>query len=277
MTTRPGPAWLKAFQRSVSACLTEPLDDASGTWRARPARYPASLRELAVSGPGLDADARLAVYNRQYWFRLSGALQGDYPLVCRLLGAWAFNQRARDYLLAHPPSGHDLQQVGSRFGSFLLAPGRAVGLPRRALAQAVAIDEAIRRALLAPAERPLAPGAAPRDAPLQRSGGWTLLTEDWPLVELRARPLEDERAQALPPRRLEAQGWAIGGHGGAVAFLQLEPLQALLLERCSTWPLEEALGALEAACPAGQRAGLPARVQGWLAQALSLGFWVERL
>jgi hypothetical protein len=274
MTTRPGPAWLEAFQRRMSECLTAPLDDATGTWRARPEAYPTALRELAVSGPGLSGDERLAVYNRQYWFRLYGALQGDYPLVSRLLGAWAFNQRARDYLLEHPPVSHDLQAVGAGFGQFLL-DARKVALPRRALAEAVAIDEAVVKALLAPVEQPLAPGAASPDEPLRRSAGWTLLTESWPLVDLRARPLEDERPQPLPPRRLAEQGWAIGGHGGTVAFVRVEPLQALMLELASLRPLEEALGALEVACPPADREALPARVQAWLAQGLALGFWVS--
>jgi len=264
------PAWLEAFQAGFGRCLAEPLDDAGGTWRARPERYPEALRAEALPGPELDASERLAVYNRQYWFRLYGALQGDYPLVARLLGAWTFNQGARDFLVLHPPRTPDIQAVGAGFGSFLLA---GLGRDRGPLAEAVAIDEAVRHALLAPEEARLALGAFRGEAPLRRASAWTLLEEHWPLVDLRGRPDPGEAAVPLPPRLAAPQAWAIGGQGGAVGFLRLEPLQAALLRLAHQLPLAEALAELEAACPAEEREALAGRVQRWLRLGVRLGLW----
>lgn len=273
--SRAPPPWLEDFQRDFGRCLATPLEAVGGAWEARPDRYPLPLLAEVAPGPGLPAEAQLAAHNRQAWFRLYQALRQAYPLVTRLLGAWAFNHLARDFLLANPPQASTPAAAGLHLGAFLLANPQGV-LPWEALAEAVAIDEAARRALEAPVERLLQGGAHRTGKRLVRAQAWTLLEEHWPLVELLARPADPERPQPLPPPCLAPQAWAIGGHGDTVGWLRLEPLQARLLELVGQLPLEEALGQLEAECEPAERAALPGQVQRWLQQGLELGLWAAQ-
>ena len=88
MTARSAPDWLVELQGRFGAVIRTPLDRSSGALRATvSANAPAALDD-SLDGPRRPAAERLAVYNRQYWFRLFGVMQTAFPLTARLLGHW---------------------------------------------------------------------------------------------------------------------------------------------------------------------------------------------
>jgi hypothetical protein len=47
----------------------------------------------------------------------------------------------------------------------------------------------------------------------------------------------------------------------------------MLLHLLAELPLADGLAELEASCPEAERAGLPAKVQGWLSESVRIGYW----
>jgi len=275
-------AWLADLQARFGTMLRTPLDRASGTLRAPTDGYDAALCDDLLPGPHGDARARLAVYHRQYWFRLFTVLQGEYPLTARLLGMWTFNELAARYLAAHPPSHVDVQRVAHALVPYLTetlaGASTYAAVPSAALVEAATLDAAFARVFLAPEVTPLdAAALATRggDARLSLAPTVALYVEHWPLVALRRRALDEpgEQALSLGPRLAAPQHWAIfrteRGHGVA----PLEPLAHRLFTLLAERPLADALGVLESDCTEAARSRLPGRVQAWLAQSMRLGFW----
>lgn len=283
-------AWLAEFQREFGAIIRTPLDAGSGTLRARVDRYDDSVALGVRAGPSTSARARLAVYNRQYWFRLFGVLHDDFRLTTLLVGPWQMNEWAAAFWRAQAPSHFDLGRATDAFPAFLIehAPELiALGhsrapLPRRTLLQAAAIDDARRRVLLAPDEPILTLG--PEDVPrLQRSRlvptqGFIVVDEDWPLVELRNSQGSTlpEQPLALPAAHTDCpRSWAFiaGAHGHRV--IPLSPTQARLTRELVQHPLPLALARVEAECSELQRAELIVETQAWLAESMRLGCWTR--
>jgi hypothetical protein len=280
------PEWLPELQMRFGDMLRTPLDRSSGTLRAQASEYEAGLCQDVLPGAALSAAERLALYNRQYWCRLFGVLQSEYPLTARLLGFWLFNEHAARFLLARAPRSADIQDAAEGFDEFLRAtlpePGVAVGsarLPRPALLEAAAIDAAWRRVHQAPEQPPFRP--SPKDAGrlgdsrLRPRSGWTVLDESWPLMELR-RDLAGnptETAVPLPPRLRGPQAWVIFRAPGGTAQLALAPRQAQLFRLLVKHKVSDALARLESEASPRERARLPGNVGAWLAQSVELGFW----
>ncbi len=280
--TRAPPPWLVTFQRHFSETIRTPLDASSGTLRAQVHRYPVALRDATRAGPQGGPEARLAVYNRQYWFRLFGALQGEFPLVAQLMGLFHFNQAAQRFLLKHPPRGVDLRLAAQGFAPWLggvpslEAPG---AVPREALVQAAAIDAAWSDVWMAPE----VPAWSPRPEELAHvdarrlrcSPTVRLVEEDWALVELRrtlGSEVEDRRL-ALPPRHARPRAWAVIRQGAALGQLALSPARASLMRALETKTLGHALAEVEASLDGEDRAALLREVSGWMAEGRRLGFW----
>lgn len=275
MTRRAGPPWLAELQARFGDALRTPLDRSTGSLRADVSRYaPEILREL-VDAPSMHGH-RLAVYQRQTWFRFFSACQTELPLTVRLVGFFRFNEVAERFLLAHPPTGHDLARVADGLADHVIA---TEGDRHPAWAEAARIDEAWRSVLAAPAEAPFRPTADDAATLVSRrlvpSATMRIVHERWPLCELRRKLLAendpDERPVPLPPPHPGARAWALFRRPGATGQLPLAPAQARLLELLAARPVGEALAALEAELAGAPE--LPGRVQGWLAQAVELGFF----
>lgn len=281
--TRAPPPWLAEFQRHFSEMIRTPLDPSSGTFRASLAEYPAALRDATLGGPQGSPVARLAVYNRQYWFRLFGALQGEYPLVAQLMGLFHFNQVAQRFLLEHPPGGVDLRLAARGFCEWLARAGElelpALAGPRQMLLEAASIDAAWSDVWMAP-EVPLwvpspeeltdLEGRRLRCSPTVR-----IVEEGWALVELR-RTLGSEvndRRLPLPPRHGEPRAWAVIRQGAALGQLALSPVRAQLMRALETRPFGAALAEVEASLAPRDRETLVREVGGWMAEGRRLGFW----
>lgn len=282
----PAPEWLAELQARFGTMLRTPLDRTTGTLRAELSRYDEALCQDIAGGPSLSPAERLAVYNRQYWCRLFGVLQNEYPLTARLLGLWFFNEHAARFLLARAPRSADIQDAAEGFEELLreTLPGPdvhagPVRMPRQALLEAVAVDAAWRRVQMAPGEAHFRPSA--KDARrlgscrLRPRSGWTVLEESWPLMQLRRDLVNHpgEGAVPLPPRHPSPRPWLVFRAPGGAAQLALVPRQAHLLRLLRDHTVAEALARLESAASPRERARLPGQVQAWLAQSVELGFW----
>jgi Putative DNA-binding domain len=283
----PGsPPWLSHFQREFGAVLREPLSVQSGRLEPNLGAYSPHFCAQANAGPVLSAAQRLAVYNRQYWLRLFEVLHHAYPLLTRLLGHWSMNQLATAYLQSCPPSGHDIDCVADALPAFARQPG-ALRRVKGALGSAdeqmlwsgIELDAVWRAVFAAPAELPFRPSS--RDMPrlmngrLIRSRSWGLVSQGWPLLQLRARlgEIAGESPLAPPPALTEPEDWVVFRAGRAMGQLRVHPLAASLLRLLSEHPVPEALGKLECGLGDVQKRALPALVTQWLQTSVRLGCW----
>ncbi len=62
---------------------------------------------------------RLAIYNKQYWFRLIDVLYDDYPGLKTILGRLKFNRLITAYLQQYPSDSYTLRNLGDRLGKFI--------------------------------------------------------------------------------------------------------------------------------------------------------------
>lgn len=295
MTWPSSPEWLLELQARFGDLLRTPLDRSTASLRADTAAYPSALIESALPSATLSSAERLAVYHRQYWARLFSVLHTLYPLSARLLGYWRFNEFAAQHLVKRPPRGFDIDAVGDDFSLSLaehlpetatVKTDQGLLVEAAAVLDAVQIDDAFHRVTRATRSEPLRPTPADAarfaDSCLQLSAGVALMQERWPLAELRMGFVErpkivpgspgDELVQ-LGARWPAPRHWLLTRHASKLGLLALEPREAELLGLLQQLPLEKALGRLEAAAPAAERAGLPARAQAWLARSVQLGFW----
>lgn len=278
MTTRPAPAWLSELQARFGSVIRTPLDRSTGTLRAAVTEYDQAAVRDAIDGPHTVAAERLAVYNRQYWFRLFTVLQRAFPLTVRLLGAWDFNGHASRFILAHPPHHWDLDHAPDGFAASCI---ESLGdrADRDGLVDAVTLDDAWRRLFRAPETKPFHPSAddAARllDGRLVMSPAVAVVVERYPLLEARASLLAMRNLTpvALPERLTEPRWWALAREPGGVRHLPLEPGEGALLTLLCRYTVREALARLEAACAASERAELPSATQRWLARSVERGIW----
>jgi hypothetical protein len=275
------PAWLEELEARFGSVIRTPLDRATGTLAATPTLYDTQVLGEARDGPKASGADRLAVYNRQYWFRLFEVLQAAFPLTTRLLGHWSFNDYAARFLVANPPHGWDLDRAPDGFETFLSASlDDSEGAKREALIESARIDAAWRGVFSAPRVTPYKPSASDAarllDARLTPSPAVALVEEHWPLLELR-KTLRDDTSEtpvALPTRLPHSRWWALVRRDEGMGQLPLASREAELFTLLSSHTVADALGLLEQACTDEERAALPAKTQAWLARSVELDFWV---
>jgi hypothetical protein len=112
---------LLSLQREMAAAVMHSLTREEGM-RARTAdgRSMKTVAESIIApNSRLSAFERLEIYNRQYWFRILGALAEDFPAVRAVLGAKRFEALSVLYLSAHPSRSFTLRNLGSRLPAWL--------------------------------------------------------------------------------------------------------------------------------------------------------------
>jgi len=62
---------------------------------------------------------RLEIYNRQYWFRVIGAVSEDYPALNAVLGEKRFEALILAYLKENPSTSFTLRDLGAKLPSWL--------------------------------------------------------------------------------------------------------------------------------------------------------------
>ncbi|HWE84542.1 MAG TPA: DNA-binding domain-containing protein [Terracidiphilus sp.] len=133
------PMSLEALQREMASAIMMPLTADEGM-RSH-AVDGRAMEQVAASfvapNSRLSAFERLEIYNRQYWFRVLGALREDFPAVRAVVGSRAFEELSIAYLAGHPSRSFTLRNLGSCLASWLQSHTGPAGR-RHALAVDVA-------------------------------------------------------------------------------------------------------------------------------------------
>ncbi len=148
---------LEQLQREMAAAVMQPLTK-HDTMRAT-AQDGRPMTEVAASfiapNSRLTAFERLEIYNRQYWFRVLGALAEDFPALRALVGEQRFEALSIAYLTEHPSRSFTLRNLGSKLPEWLAAhPGHA-GRRHRLAVDLARIEWACVEAFDAPERDPL--------------------------------------------------------------------------------------------------------------------------
>src|ERR1700733_12747961 len=84
-----------------------------------------STRELADNyikpNELLSSFDRLEIYNKQYWFRVIGAVAEDYPALNAVLGSKRFDAMVLAYLRENPSTSFTLRNIGAKLPEWLAA------------------------------------------------------------------------------------------------------------------------------------------------------------
>jgi hypothetical protein len=114
---------LADLQREMAAAVMQPLTS-SEDMRTVSADG-RDMRDVAASfiapNSKLNAFERLEIYNRQYWYRVLGALAEDFPALRAIVGARVFEALSIAYLSAHPSRSFTLRNLGSKLVDWLSA------------------------------------------------------------------------------------------------------------------------------------------------------------
>jgi hypothetical protein len=133
---------LAELQRAMASAVMQPLTpDENMRATSQDGR---AMDEVAATfvapNSKLNPFERLEIYNRQYWFRVLGALAEDFPALRTVVGARAFEALSIAYLTAHPSRSFTLRNLGSKLADWLVA-NPAFAARRSRLAIDVALIE----------------------------------------------------------------------------------------------------------------------------------------
>jgi len=120
---------LETLQREMAAAIMMPLTADEEMRAAGPDGRKMSDVAASFIAPNsrLTAFERLEIYNRQYWFRVFGALQEDFPGLRSVIGSNAFDALSVAYLSAHPSRSFSLRNLGSKLPEWLAANPQQAG------------------------------------------------------------------------------------------------------------------------------------------------------
>lgn len=112
---------LEEIQRAMASAVMMPLTPSEDMQARTPDGR--SMEEVAASfiapNTRLGAFERLEIYNRQYWYRVLGALREDFPALRAILGSRRFEALSVAYLAGHPSRSFTLRNLGSRLVAWL--------------------------------------------------------------------------------------------------------------------------------------------------------------
>ena len=283
------PRALADFQRWFGAATTRPLRTGDRTEPRGidgPSLETEARRRLRGTrdGGGLEAVERLAVYNRQYWYRLITILQDTYPCCQHVLGLDAFNAWCVRYLTVHPPASPYLSDLDAEFPDFLrrrlarATRALAVSAEKRTQAlQAAAYDRALSRALDAPGAAAVPEGTDLSAARWMRAAHVTPLWLEWDFPAYRARCLADEAGTARIPLRKNGRagrGVCVHRHEAVLYEKTVSRAEFLLLDALAKPRSLDAVfrAALRGATPR-ERAAMERNVAEWFRTWVELG-WI---
>lgn len=133
---------LTQLQREMAAAIMQPLT-AGEQMRAQLAdgRATAAVAESFIApNSRLTAFERLEIYNRQYWFRVLGALAEDFPALRSVVGGRRFEALSIAYLTAHPSRSFTLRNLGSKLGEWLAEHPEYAGRRHRLALDVVRVE-----------------------------------------------------------------------------------------------------------------------------------------
>jgi hypothetical protein len=133
---------LLEVQREMAAAVMQPLTPDEDMRAVAPDGR--AMREVAegfiAPNSQLTAFERLEIYNRQYWYRVLGALAEDFPALRAVVGASAFEALSVVFLTAHPSRSFTLRNLGSKLGEWLAANPQWAGRRHRLAVDVVRIE-----------------------------------------------------------------------------------------------------------------------------------------
>jgi hypothetical protein len=133
---------LAALQREMAAAVMLPLTpDEQMRAESQDGR---AMSDVAASfiapNSRLSAFERLEIYNRQYWFRVLGALAEDFTALRAVVGASRFEALSIAYLAEHPSRSFTLRNLGSRLPEWLARHKEFTGRRHRLAAEVARLE-----------------------------------------------------------------------------------------------------------------------------------------
>jgi Putative DNA-binding domain len=124
---------LAELQREMAAAVMQPLTPDEEMRAVAPDGRAMAEVAAAFIAPNsrLTAFERLEIYNRQYWFRVLGALAEDFTALRAVIGSRAFEALSIAYLTAHPSRSFSLRNLGSKMVEWLAENPRFAGRRHR--------------------------------------------------------------------------------------------------------------------------------------------------
>lgn len=78
-----------------------------------------AITSCIAGGDERESDSRLAIYEHAYASRLHAALESNYPLLARWIGADVFAQLARDFIEVHPSNHFSIRYFGETLSPWI--------------------------------------------------------------------------------------------------------------------------------------------------------------
>lgn len=290
----PPAEWVH-LQQAIAQYLHTPLRlvTAKGhTTFASPPAEPRLQRAIVDDGPG--SAARLVIYHQQQWQRRLQVLQQSFPKTTAVLGAFSFNRLMLAYLTnnARVEQAYDLGEAGAgvyahlqallsassagvdddrpvhQLGDVLLAPAPA----RSAVVQALARDEAERRAANAPWLAPVVDGpqrVRPGARRIITSPSLSVLRSTWQWPE--TAPANGRPVQLV---RGEVVHHVVARTATGISVVVVDSVTARTLTLAQQHPWPEVVARITAAVPEQVRAQVPALLEQTATRAFAAGWWL---
>jgi hypothetical protein len=285
---------LAQLQREMARAVMMPLTAEEDMRRESPDGRPMDKVASSFIAPNsrLSSFERLEIYNRQYWYRILGALAEDFPALRSVIGARAFEAMSVAYLSEYPSRSFSLRNLGSHLGEWLKRNPHFAGR-RASLAEDVAriewafveaFDGAEREALTLEQISTL-----DGDSRLSLQPHLRMVALDFPVDELVLDLHKNEKRQTseagvrhedgegapakLPPLRRKATWLAAHRVDFSVYYLRLRRGEFLTLAAIQAGvPLGQAIetGVTSSRVPSGKR---PQLVREWFTSWSELG-WI---
>jgi Putative DNA-binding domain len=285
---------LVELQRAMAAAVMQPLtaDEQMKTRSADGRDMNVVASSFIAPNSRLTSFERLEIYNRQYWFRVLGALAEDFPALRAVIGAPAFETLSIAYLTEHPSRSFTLRNLGSELPEWLTDNPKLAGRRHRLAIDVARIEWAFVEAFDNAEHTPLTPDQIATLDGTSRLGlqpHLRLIALQYPADDLVLGLHKGEKKQSteagvshddddtaptkLPPLRRRLTWIAAHRVDGSIYYLRLNREEFLTLSALrERKPLGEALEAGFSGSPiaASRR---PAEVRRWFASWAELG-WI---
>jgi hypothetical protein len=148
---------LESLQREMAAAVMQPLTKDENMRATAPDGRPMTEVAATFIAPNsrLTAFERLEIYNRQYWYRVLGALAEDFPALRALVGERRFEALSIAYLTEHPSRSFTLRNLGSKLPEWLASHPEQAGRRHRLAVDLAQLEWAFVEAFDAPERDPL--------------------------------------------------------------------------------------------------------------------------
>lgn len=215
------PENLAALQREMAAAIMQPLtaDEAMRATAPDGRTMSAVAESFIAPNSRLTAFERLEIYNRQYWFRVLGALAEDFPGLRAVIGGRRFDALSVAYLTDHPSRSFSLRNLGSKLPDWLAAHPEHAGRRHRLAVDVARIEWAFVEAFDSAEHDPLT-----LDQITTLDGNSRLGLQPHLCLIALAYPADD-LVLALHQREKRQASEAGVEHGGDEAGISLPPLR----------------------------------------------------